>query len=210
MDNLNNLYAPVRDRIFALLKSRSIQQKDFADAIGISTATITDWKKGRTSSFMKKLTAIAEALDTSENWLLTGEGGAKESLQMDKELFVQNVKKYCALRGVKPTVACRESGVSSSFISNIEGRNQTPSVEKVQMLANYLGVTTSELLGEEKPSPNNEEKATIDVIDDDLREYLDELRTRPETRLLFSVTKNATKSQIEAIVKMVEEMQGKK
>lgn len=73
---------------------------------------------------------------------------------MNKELFVQNIKKYCKQKGVKPTVACRESGVSSSFISNIESRNQTPSVEKVQMLAEYLGVTTSELLGEkETPTP---------------------------------------------------------
>ncbi len=55
------------------------------------------------------------------------------------------------MKGVKPTVACRESGVGSSFINNIEARNQTPSVEKVQMLATYLGVTTSELLGEATP-----------------------------------------------------------
>ena len=34
-----------------------------------------------------------------------------------------------------------------NFISDIK-RGQTPSVAKVQMLANYLGVTTSELLGE--------------------------------------------------------------
>ncbi len=68
---------------------------------------------------------------------------------MDKELFVQNIKKYCALRGVRPTVACRESGVSSSFISNIKGKGQVPSVEKVQLLAQYLGVTVSDLLGED-------------------------------------------------------------
>ena len=73
---------------------------------------------------------------------------------MDRELFVQNVKKYCELAGIKPTVACRECKVGTSFINNIERRNQTPSVEKVQMLAQYLGVTTSELLGEEeKPTP---------------------------------------------------------
>lgn len=70
---------------------------------------------------------------------------------MDKQLFVQNVKMYCQLRGVKPTVACRESGVGTSFINNIEARGQVPSVEKVQLLAQYLGVTTSELLGETEP-----------------------------------------------------------
>lgn len=69
---------------------------------------------------------------------------------MDKEFFVQNVKKLCLKRGIKPTNACKESGVGGSFLSDIS-RGQTPSVAKVQMLARYLGVTTSELLGEEIP-----------------------------------------------------------
>lgn len=76
---------------------------------------------------------------------------------MDKVLFVQNIKDVCQSKGVKPTVACRESGVGTSFINNIEARGQVPSVEKVQILAAYLGVTTSELLGEEKkPTPVSE------------------------------------------------------
>lgn len=66
---------------------------------------------------------------------------------MDASIFVQNIKNYCQLKGVKPTTACKESGVGASFISDIN-RGQTPSVSKVQMLADYLGVTTSELLGE--------------------------------------------------------------
>ena len=70
---------------------------------------------------------------------------------MDSLNFVQNVKKYCKLKGVKPTVACKESGVGTSFINNIE-KGSEPSVAKVQKLAAYLGVTTSELLGEEKES----------------------------------------------------------
>ena len=71
---------------------------------------------------------------------------------LDPVVFVQNIKKYCERSGIKPTVACRESGVGTSFINNIE-RGQTPSVSKVQMLADYLGVTTSELLGETPQSP---------------------------------------------------------
>lgn len=67
---------------------------------------------------------------------------------MERELFVQNIKEYCRARGVKPTVACRESGVGVSFINDIE-RGQTPSVARVQMLAQYLGCTVSDLLGEE-------------------------------------------------------------
>ena len=70
---------------------------------------------------------------------------------MDKELFVQNVKKYCAAKGVKPTNACRESGAGINLINKMESRGSIPSVEKVQLLAQYLGITTSELLGEDDP-----------------------------------------------------------
>lgn len=66
---------------------------------------------------------------------------------MDATTFVQNIKYYCAKKGIKPTNACKESGVGGSFINDIE-RGRTPSVAKVQLLADYLGVTTSELLGE--------------------------------------------------------------
>ena len=70
---------------------------------------------------------------------------------MDLDSFVENVEILCLKKGVKPTVACRESGVGNSFLSDIKGnRRSTPSVAKVQMLADYLGVTTSELLGENK------------------------------------------------------------
>lgn len=77
---------------------------------------------------------------------------------MDKVVLVQNIKKYCALRGIKPTIACRASGAGASFISNIETRGQTPSVEKVQQLATYLGVTVSDLLGETAQVSNSDTK----------------------------------------------------
>lgn len=66
---------------------------------------------------------------------------------MDRELLVQNIEHYCKKKDIKPTNACRESGVGSSFLADIK-RGQTPSVAKVQLLAQYLGCTVSDLLGE--------------------------------------------------------------
>lgn len=68
---------------------------------------------------------------------------------MNKELFVQNVKIYCALKGVKPTTACIESGAGKDLLGQLSKRGTVPSVERVQMLAEYLGCTVSDLLGEE-------------------------------------------------------------
>lgn len=67
---------------------------------------------------------------------------------MDRDVFVQNVKRYCDLKGVKPTIACAESGAGKNLMSEITKRGQTPSIERVQLLAQYLGCTVSDLLGE--------------------------------------------------------------
>lgn len=109
---------------------------------------------------------------------------------MDKAVFVQNIKDYCKRKGVKPTVACRESGVSASFINNIEAKGQVPSVEKVQMLAAYLGVTTSELLGEEKePAPEDG-----DGLNEEQQELVSLYKTAP------SVLRHATLEMLRSAV----------
>lgn len=65
--------------------------------------------------------------------------------------MIQSIKYYCDLKQIKPTIACKESGAGKDLINQIESKGSIPSVAKVQLLAQYLGVTTSELLGETPP-----------------------------------------------------------
>lgn len=81
---------------------------------------------------------------------------------MNRNLFVQNIKFYCNQRGIKPTPACKESGVGGSFVNDIE-RGRDPSVAKVQQLASFLGVTVSDLLGE--TGSENTKKPTPEIRD---------------------------------------------
>lgn len=66
---------------------------------------------------------------------------------MRLEKFVQNVRTQCKRKGISPTVACEESGAGRNFLQHLKN-GSAPSVEKVWQLAQYLGVTVSELLGE--------------------------------------------------------------
>ncbi len=73
---------------------------------------------------------------------------------MDIEKIVQNIQRVCKERGTTPSVAGRESGAGKDMVSYMKKRGILPSIEKMSLLATYLGVTTSELLGEEKePAP---------------------------------------------------------
>lgn len=66
---------------------------------------------------------------------------------MDAEKLVKNIQDLCKSKGTTPTVACADSGAGRNLLTNMKN-GSWPSADKFMMLANYLGVTTSELLGE--------------------------------------------------------------
>ncbi|MGO5115450.1 hypothetical protein ACTQ33_10575 [Candidatus Avoscillospira sp. LCP25S3_F1] len=70
---------------------------------------------------------------------------------MDTAKIVENIQNFCDKNGITPTVAGRESGAGKDLVSAMKQRGVLPSIEKMSLLANYLGVTVSELLGEPLP-----------------------------------------------------------
>lgn len=74
--------------------------------------------------------------------------------------------------------------------------------DKIELLAEALGTTPAYLMGW------YEEEKSINLVNDDeeLTEYLEELKNRPELRMIFSLTKNATKKDVEKAVKVIEAM----
>lgn len=83
LDDFDKYLDEVRDRIFDLLKSAPMSQKDFAKEIGVSPQTITDWKKGKSRSYLQKLPRIAYVLYSTMHWVSDGIG--HKSYADDKE-----------------------------------------------------------------------------------------------------------------------------
>ena len=62
------------DRIFELLSLRHMEQKELANWLGILPQTVTDWKNRKSKSYTKYIPKLALALNTTSEWLLTGNG----------------------------------------------------------------------------------------------------------------------------------------
>ena len=62
------------ERIFALVQEKNIEQKEFAALIGIAPSKVSEWKNGKAKSYTKYIPRIAEALNTTTEYLLTGNG----------------------------------------------------------------------------------------------------------------------------------------
>ncbi len=94
----------------------------------------------------------------------------------------------------------RALGISKSAVSMYERGNREPELDLLQAMADYFHVSVSALMGREEPLLN---------ADPELTEYLESLRDRPELRMLFSVTKNATRQDVEDAVKIIEALRGR-
>lgn len=60
------------DRIAQRMFELGLQHKDLVAATGASKGTVTNWISGVNNPTGKRLVLLAQALKTSENWLLTG------------------------------------------------------------------------------------------------------------------------------------------
>lgn len=61
-------------RIFELVDSQFKEQKEFATAIGVSDKIVSQWRVGTTRSYRSRIATIADALGTTTEYLLTGNG----------------------------------------------------------------------------------------------------------------------------------------
>ncbi len=62
----------IGQRIFYLLEEKHMTQKEFSDKTGISTTTISDWRKKNTNPGSDKIMSICAALDITPEYLLSG------------------------------------------------------------------------------------------------------------------------------------------
>lgn len=110
------------------------------------------------------------------------------------------IEQLCKNSNINITSMCKEAGVPRSALSDYKaGRIKSLSADKLSKIASYFGVSVDYLLGnteqKEKPLVNGDEELT---------EYLEELKSRPELKMLFRLTKNATKEDVEKAVKIIE------
>ena len=61
----------ISEKVFELLDSKGISQKEFSSATGIPQSTISDWRKKKTNPASDKILIICDFLDVSPYQLLS-------------------------------------------------------------------------------------------------------------------------------------------
>ena len=103
----------------------------------------------------------------------------------------------------------KETGVTQSTLSDWKRGRSTPKTDTLQKLADFFDVSVDYLMGRESDAPNAVDKENNPIVlDEDALELLEELKTRPEMKTLFSVSKKATREDILKAVKIIEALKG--
>ena len=96
-------------------------------------------------------------------------------------------------------------GINKSNITRYLSGQYEAKQDVIYTMASKLNVNPAWLMGYDVPIDGNGELPPSED-DDDLSSYLEELRTRPEMKMLFKTSKGMTKEQISAVVQMIENL----
>lgn len=116
--------------------------------------------------------------------------------EKSKRIFARNFNYYLKINKKTQADIVEHFNITASTVSDWANGKKYPRVDKMQMLADYFGILKSDL---------TEEHIEAQLTDDiELQEYLEELKNRPEMRMLFSLAKGASKEDVEQAVKIIE------
>ena len=113
---------------------------------------------------------------------------------MDNNDVMQRIQDLLRERGKKQKELTDFLGITPNAFTDWKSGRIRSYTKHLPRIAEFFGVSVDYLVGKE------EKHST----DDDMTEYLEELRTRPELKMLFSLAKGATKEDVEQAVAIIE------
>nr|DAD68615.1 MAG TPA: repressor protein CI [Siphoviridae sp. ctABi4] len=119
-----------------------------------------------------------------------------DNSELNKKIFAKNLNYYMTTNNKTQSNLVTDLNLTASTVSDWANEKKYPRVDKMQLLADYFGILKSDLTEEHKTS-----KMTDDI---ELQKYLEELKNRSELRMLFSLTKGATKEDVKKAVRIIE------
>lgn len=107
-------------------------------------------------------------------------------------------KKLCDEKGVTPYRVCKETGLTTSTLSNWKAGRYTPKQDKMQKIADYFGVTIDYLMtGEEKESGKKY------YLNDETAAIAQDIFENKELRVLFDTARDAEPEDLTTVHNML-------
>lgn len=143
---MQNIYINIKKRRLEL----GITQYELAKRLGYKDkSSIAKIEKGLVDIPPSKLSAIADELNTTVNELINS-----SKTKDNKEIISENIKYYMNLKDVRATDVAKVLGIAMATFSDWVNAKSYPRIDKIELLADYFGVSKSELIEEKTDNDN--------------------------------------------------------
>lgn len=116
----------------------------------------------------------------------------------NKEIMAKNIKKYMAIKGVNQTEMCNALGFKFMTLSDWLHAKTYPRIDKIEMMANYFGVSKSDLVEDHDTDEQHY------YLDDEAREMAEFMHKNPHYKVLFDAVRNVSAEDIEFVRQMID------
>lgn len=117
------------------------------------------------------------------------------------------VEKLMKARGITAYKLAKETGLSTSMLSNWKAGRYAPKADKLQKIADYFHVPVSYIMN--GPISSGFEKLYTEqpyYLDPQTAEIAQEMYDRPELRVLFDASRKLSPEDIKAVQAMIEHL----
>lgn len=117
----------------------------------------------------------------------------------NKEIMANNIQFYMNKKNVTNTDICKVLGFSLSTFSDWIHARTYPRIDKIELMANYFGISKADLVEE-----HTEESSNTYYLNDDAREMAQFMYDNPEYKVLFDASRKVKKEDIEFVKQMLD------
>ena len=121
----------------------------------------------------------------------------------NKEIMAKNIMYYMEKYDKTRQDMCEALGVKyTTFTDWVKGKSY-PRIDKIELMANYFGISKSDLVEEHAEQPEEHY-----YFNEDARELAEFMFKNPEYKVLFDASRKVKKEDIEFVKQFMDRMRG--
>lgn len=120
----------------------------------------------------------------------------------NKEIMAKNIQYYMDKYQKTRQDMCEALGVKYTTFTDWVKGNSYPRIDKIELMANYFGISKSDLVEEKSPDADNAPY----YLNDETREIAQEVFENPELRSLFHVARDIPPERLKAHIEFMKSL----
>lgn len=118
----------------------------------------------------------------------------------NRHTMSENIQYYMSKKGVSRNDLCDALGIKYPTLSGWINEYKYPRIDKIEMMANYFGITKADLV---------EERTEGYYLDQNTAKLAQEIYEDPETRILLDAKRDLAPNDLQLVVDLVKTLKAK-